>query len=156
MPIRDATSDDASPACIVLRRSITELCAADHRNDPAILARWLSNKTEAIFCQWLAQPGNSVLVAVEDGVLAAVGSVTDQGMVTLAYVSPDFRFRGVSKALLAALEARAAARGNDRCTLTSTATALRFYRANGYVETGPAEGAFGTTAGYPMLKRLRA
>ena len=45
------------------------------------------------------------------------------------YVAPDARFRGVSRALLGALEVRAAERGNVRCTLTSTETAHRFYRA---------------------------
>jgi GNAT superfamily N-acetyltransferase len=70
------------------------------------------------------------------------------------YVSPDARFRGISRALLGALEARAAERGNIRCTLTSTATAHRFYQANGYVEDGRPDGEFGTTSGYPMVKLL--
>ena len=55
---------------------------------------------------WIALPGNSVLVAVEDDAIVAVGSVTDVGYITLDYVSPDARFRGVSRALLGALEAR--------------------------------------------------
>jgi hypothetical protein len=41
MKIRDAKVDDACAAAQVLRRSITDLCAADHGNDPAILAQWL-------------------------------------------------------------------------------------------------------------------
>jgi hypothetical protein len=47
MEIRDAMTEteDAPAACDVLRRSISELCVADHGNDPTILARWLSNKT---------------------------------------------------------------------------------------------------------------
>lgn len=39
MRIRDATPYDAIAGCKVLRRSIAELCTADHKNDPAILAR---------------------------------------------------------------------------------------------------------------------
>jgi len=155
MEIRDARADDAQAACRVLRRSIQELCVADHRNDPAILARWLSNKTPESFVSWVRQPGNSVLVAAEAGDVLAVGSVTDAGTITLNYVSPDARFRGVSRALLAALEVRAVAHGNARCTLTSTETAHRFYRANGYVDTGPPAGEFGTGSGYPMAKPLR-
>jgi hypothetical protein len=61
----------------------------------------------------------------------AVGSVTDMGAITFNYVSPDARFRGVSRALLGALEARAIERANIRCTLIRTETAFRFYRANG-------------------------
>ncbi len=70
--------------------------------------------------------------------------------------SPEARFRGVSRALLAALEARARERGHEGCTLLSTETARRFYLANGYVEDGPGVGKFGTTSGYPMSKRFGA
>jgi GNAT superfamily N-acetyltransferase len=154
MEIRDGQAEDAPAACLVLRRSIAELCVADHRNDPTILARWLSNKTPEIFRSWITQAANSVLVAVEDDHIVAVGSVTDEGKITLNYVSPDARFRGVSRALLGALEARAVQRGSVRCTLTSTETARRFYRANGYVEDGLPVGEFGTSSSYPMSKAL--
>jgi GNAT superfamily N-acetyltransferase len=156
MEIRDAVAEDAPAACQVLRRSISQLCVADHRNDPAILMRWLNNKTPEIVASWIADPKASVLVAVERGMILAVGSVTDAGEITLNYVSPDARFRGVSRALLGALEARAIERGNLRCTLTSTETARRFYRANGYVEDGSVVGKFGTRASYPMSKPLAA
>jgi GNAT superfamily N-acetyltransferase len=153
MEIRDATTEDAEAACLVMRRSIAELCVADHKNDPAILTRWLGNKTPEIFVSWIRQPGNSLLVAAEAGNILAVGSVTDAGQITLNYVSPDARFHGVSRALLRALEARALERGNARCTLTSTETARRFYQANGYAEDGPLVTNFGTN-GYPMSKVL--
>src|SRR5206468_1478119 len=87
MEIRDAVPADAPAACEVIRRSITELCVADHHNEPAILERWLTNKTPEIVASWITQPGSSVLVAVEGGVMLAVGSVTDQGEITLNYVS---------------------------------------------------------------------
>jgi GNAT superfamily N-acetyltransferase len=83
-----------------------------------------------------------------------VGAVTDTGETTLNYVSPDARFRGVSGALLDALEDRAIERGNELRTLKSTETARRFYFERGYSENGPADGKFGTTFGYPMSKRL--
>ena len=116
--------------------------------------RWLRNKTPEIVASWIADPKASVLVVVERGTIVAVGSVTDAGEITLNYVSPDARFRGVSRALLGALEARAIERGNLRCTLTSTETARRFYNANGYIEDGPVAGKFGTCASYPMSKLL--
>jgi GNAT superfamily N-acetyltransferase len=154
MEIRDATTEPAEAACLVMRRSISELCAADHKNDPEILARWLSNKTPEVFVSWIRQPGNSLLVAVEAGNILAVGAVTGAGQITLNYVSPDARFRGVSRALLRALEARALARGNARCTLTSTETARRFYRANCYAEDGLTVGNFGMDSGCAMSKVL--
>ncbi len=118
MEIRDARAADAPAACQIIRRSILELCAADHRNDPAILSRWLANKTPQIVESWIMQPDNSVLVAMEGNSILGVGSVTNSGRITLNYVSPDARFRGVSRALLSALEARAIERGNTHCTLS--------------------------------------
>ena len=107
MEIRDAVPADAPAACEVLRRSIIELCVADHHDDPAILERWLANKTPEIMASWIAQAASSMLVAVEAGVILAVGAVTAAGEVRLNYVSPDGRFRGVSRAMLRALESRA-------------------------------------------------
>jgi GNAT superfamily N-acetyltransferase len=97
-----------------------------------------------------------VLVAIDieaDDILA-VGCVTDDGEITLNYVSPDARLRGVSTAILADLEKRAIERGNMACRLESTETARRFYRNRGYSEEGPAGHKFGTRSGYPMSKTL--
>jgi GNAT superfamily N-acetyltransferase len=152
--IRDATPEDAIAACHVLKESISWLCIADHRNDPAILNAWLANKTPEIVAAWTVQKGNSLLLAVEGDAVLAVGSVTDAGEITLNYVAPVARFRGVSRALLSALEARAAERGNKRCKLTSTATAHRFYQSAGYVDDGVPTGKFGTNSGYPMSKEI--
>jgi GNAT superfamily N-acetyltransferase len=154
MEIRDAVAEDAPAACQVLRQSIEQLCEADHRNDPVVLARWLSNKTVGNVASWIARPDNSLLLVSEDETILAVGAVTDVGEITLNYVSPNARFRGASRILLAALEARATQRGNLRCTLFSTETAHRFYRARGYVDDGPPDRKYGTTGGYPMSKAL--
>jgi GNAT superfamily N-acetyltransferase len=151
MEIRDAVLADAPAACEVLRRSISELCIADHKNDPAILKRWLANKTPEIVGSWITRPGNSVVLAVEGSTVLAVGSVTDNGEIRLNYVSPNARFEGVSRALLRALEVRAIEQGSTRCTLMSSETARRFYLSAGYSEDGPPVGRFGT-ASYPMSK----
>ena len=153
MEIRDAVAGDAPAACQVMRRSITELCVADHSNDPAILARWLANKTPEIFTTWI-RPDNALLVAVEGEAVLAVGCVNEAGEITVNYVSPDARFRGVSRALLGALEERAMRWGHKACRLHSTETARRFYRVHGHVEEGPAAGKFGAASAYPMSKRL--
>jgi len=152
--IRNATPTDAAAACGVLRASITELCLADHRNDPAILASWLANKTPEIVAGWATEPGNSLLLAVEGDAILGVGAVRDSGEITLNYVAPSARLRGVSTALLAALEARAAERGNTRCTLTSTETAHHFYLSRGYRDDGVPQGKFGTNSSYPMVKQM--
>jgi GNAT superfamily N-acetyltransferase len=156
LEIREARLDDADRACDVLRRSISQLCVADHGNDPAILSAWLANKTPEIVAAWISQNGNSLLLATEGDAILAVGSVTDAGEITLNYVAPEARFRGVSRALLRALEVRAAERGNRRCRLTSTETAHRFYQSAGYVDDGAPAGKFGTKASYPMSKVIVA
>jgi GNAT superfamily N-acetyltransferase len=149
MRIRGARPEDAASACDVLRRSIAELCVADHGGDPAVLAAWLGNKTPATVAGWIARPGNAVLLAEEAGRVLGIAAMTATGEVTLNYVAPEARFRGISRALLAALEAWAGAAGLPRCTLHSTLTARRFYGAAGYAETGPAG-----EAGIPMAKPL--
>jgi GNAT superfamily N-acetyltransferase len=151
MHIRDAVPDDAPAACAVLRRSIESLCTADHRNDPARLTPWLANKTPENVAIWIARANQSVLVAVEGVAILAVGAVTDFGEVMLNYVAPEARFRGVSRALLAALEVRAAARGATRFQLHSTETARRFYLGAGYLDVGAPEFCFGMPD-YPMAK----
>ena len=154
--IRDAAPEDAGTACHVLRESISRLCVADHCDDPAVLNAWLANKTPEIVAAWAVQKRSSLLLAVQGDAVLGVGSVTDAGEITLNYVAPVARFRGVSRALLKALEARAVERGNSRCTLTSTETAHRFYQSAGYRDEGAPTGKFGTSSGYPMSKEIVA
>src|SRR5262245_5140379 len=132
MQIRKAVPEDAAQACEVIRRSIVELCKADHGDDPAILNKWRANKTPDNVRAWIAAPEGHVFVAVAGGEILGVAAVRSSGEITLNYVSPAARFRGISKALLQRLEATAAALGCDRCVLTSTATAYRFYLAAEY------------------------
>jgi GNAT superfamily N-acetyltransferase len=152
--IRDATQADAATACDVLRASISELCVADHHNDPVVLGRWLANKTPENVALWAADRGSSLLLAVENEVVLAVGAVSNDGEITMNYVSPAARFRGASSALLAALEARAKECGNSHCKLQSTETAYRFYLDRGYVLTGAPQYKFGTNSSYPMTKMI--
>ena len=73
--ISEARVEDAAGACDVLRRSISELCAADHNNDPALLTGWLANKTPENVAAWITDPGNVVLVAFDDGRMAGVAAM---------------------------------------------------------------------------------
>ncbi|UGV27851.1 GNAT family N-acetyltransferase [Rhodopseudomonas boonkerdii] len=156
MLIRKAHIDEAAKACDVLRRSILELCGADHHDNPAIIRRWLANKTPAVVGSWIAHPDNVVLVAVEGETVLGIGIVRNDGEITCNYVSPDARFRGVSKAMLALLETAARSHGNDVCHLISTETAHRLYLSAGYEDCGVPQGKFGTTSSFPMLKQLAA
>ena len=157
LQIRLARTADAAEACTVLKRSIVELCAADHGHDPTFLYNWLANKTPENVTAWIADPGNVVYVAVADDAIAGVASMTKAGMITLNYVSPDKRFKGVSKALLAALERKATELGLTQCRLESTKTARRLYEAAGYREQSGQAGGCGANAPgscQPMVKDL--
>src|ERR1700742_2739940 len=154
MIIRDGSASDAATDGEAIRASIAELCVADHNRNPEILRRWLASKTPANVAAWTASDGSSLLVAVEGDTILAVGGVKDDGEITLNYVAPQARFRGVSAALLKALEARAIERGATEITLLSTETAHRFYQSRGYRDMAPSLGKFGTASSYPMSKML--
>jgi hypothetical protein len=145
--VRLAEPRDAAAISALLIDSITQLCAADHRNDPEILARWLANKTPEGVGLWFANPDNTMLVAEREGELAAAGAFNVSREIILNYVAPAHRFMGVSSALLAAIEASL---GPGEAMLTSTATARQFYRSRGWIETGDQAGM----TAYPMRKML--
>ena len=135
--VRDAVHDDAEAMCVVLRRSIKELCASNHKDDPETLDAWLSNKTPENVRSWIDSPDQRVLVAVDGDEICGVGAAAANGEILLNYVSPDARFRGVSKALLAQLEEHLRVSGLTAASLTSTQTAHRFYLGAGYEDDGP-------------------
>lgn len=56
--VRRAELKDAEAAVEVVRRSIEELCAIDHRNNATTLTNWLTNKTPENFCSWISNPDN--------------------------------------------------------------------------------------------------
>jgi GNAT superfamily N-acetyltransferase len=154
MQIRPARAEDAVEACEILRRSITELCQADHHDESSILEKWLGNKTADNVRSWIANPNTYVVIATEDATIIGVGAVMSSGEIILNYVSPAARFRGVSKAILKWLEAKALELGNACCAVTSTETARRFYLSAGYVQQGSPTVSFAGTKSYRMAKHL--
>ena len=133
MYIRQAKTEDAAAACAIVRQSIAELCDADHGGDQVFLGKWLSNKTVENVARWIVH--SYVVVAEDEGTLLGVAAMNDAGKITLNYVSPPARFRGVSKALVQRLEARARTLGLGECVLETTQTALRFYESLGYIKS---------------------
>ena len=152
MEVRKAGPEDADEACGIVRRSIAELCRTDHQGDEATISAWLANKTPDTFARWIAQ--TFVCVAIEQDRIIGVGAMTAAGEITLNYVSPDARFRGVTKALLHCLERNAVELGLEALTLQSTLTALPFYGSAGFQAAGPPTKGLGVTFGHPMIKRL--
>jgi len=152
--VREARESDAAAVTDLVRRSISQLCAADHQNEPARLEPWLSNKTVANVTAWIAAQRNYCVVATADSIILGVGVMTIEGEVLLCYVDPDARFRGVSTAVLSSLEQRARTLGLSEVYLDSTVTARRFYEDRGYKARPETRVAFGTMPCQPVVKRL--
>ena len=134
--VRRAAEADVAAMSVVLTRSITELCALDHGNDPAAIASWTANKTPDGVRRILDNPDVQMFVAEHDGVIAAVGCVQGGNEIGLNYVHPDHRFMGVSRALLAAMEGCMREAGVAEAKLKATQTAHAFYLANGWQDAG--------------------
>lgn len=156
LAVRRAEPADAAEICAVLRASITELLTLEHRHDPATLGAWLENKTVENALRWIAADDRYAIVATGAGTVCGFGMLKSTGEIGLLYVAPSARFRGVSKALLAALEERAAAWRLRRVTANSSYTALPFYRARGYEHDGEPVQGFGVTRMWPVVKTLPA
>jgi GNAT superfamily N-acetyltransferase len=152
--VRPARSGDVAAMSRVLIASITQLCAADHEDDPQRIAEWTSNKSPEGVAAMLAQDGLFLFVAEQDGRVAAVGATTANGGIALNYVDPEARFKGLSKALLAAMEADLLSRGFALGRLEATKTARAFYLSQGWLEDEqPSKGRAACRA---MHKRLGA
>jgi len=132
MRIRAARAADAEEGSTLLRRSIEDLCRADHGDDPARIAAWTANKTAAMWLAWLDQADIRLFVAVDERRILGVGMIRTDGHIMLNYVLPEARFQGVSKAMIARLEAEAMKLGSECCTLETSETARRFYQGVGY------------------------
>ena len=152
--IRAPALDDANAICQVIRRSITECCAADHKNDPELIAAWLQNKTPAKVRGWLQIEGALPVVAEIQGAVVGFALASSLGEVMLCYLVTEVRFTGVGNAMLSAIERKAAAVGIGTLHLESTHTARDFYLRYGFTLTGPAQLAFGIEA-YPMSKSVK-
>ena len=152
--VRPARMADAEAMSRVLIASITQLCAADHQNDAAIIAGWTRNKTPESVGRMIANPEGIMLVAERDDEIAAVGCILAPDEIGLNYVAPAHRWRGVSRALLEAMEERLQQRGVTLGRLTSTATAHQFYLGAGWEDAGPEDRTRPGMVAHPMHKRL--
>ena len=152
---RIAEPRDADAAVRVLRRSITELCVADHHNDPTTLQKWLENKTVENFHRWLASKSNFCVVTESNAEINGVGLVHRAGEILLCYIAPESQGHGYGSAILAALEAKARTWELDKRRLESTVSARPFYETHGYISAGESTCSFGSSRCYPYEKILQ-
>jgi GNAT superfamily N-acetyltransferase len=151
--VRPAREADVPDMSAVMTASVTELCGADHHDDTANIAQWVSNRTPDGVARMMADPAQKFFVAEREGELAAVGAINAKGVVIFNYVSPRHRFCGISHAMISHLEQVLRDRGHADGRLVSTTTAHRFYLDRGWTDDGqPKIDGFSTS--YPMRKRL--
>lgn len=153
LSVRQARITDAEACSAVLCASIRELCIADHCGDEEIISRWVANKTPKTLRDWIPSSRITIYVAEINGNVAGVGAISDGSEITLNYVSPDYRYRGVSSAILNELERALRERGVNDAQLSSTATAHEFYSKAGWRDSGEPEEWLGLK-GFPMRKTL--
>ena len=161
--IRQATPDDASAACALLRRSIEHGCVADHGQRPEILQAWLGNKTPQNVAAWFGSPSNYAVVAARraDGAgdtaseLVGLALLNQAGRVALCYVLPDVLRSGIGRELLAAIEAQARAWNIGKLHMHSPASASAFFERHGYVNAGKDRACFGLECDF-LWKQLGA
>jgi hypothetical protein len=96
MPItvRPAAEADAGAACDVLRRSIRELCVADHGHDEHVLSAWLANKTPENVRAWISSASSFSVVAVEGSEVRGFALVQNDGEIQMCYLVPEAQYRG--------------------------------------------------------------
>jgi GNAT superfamily N-acetyltransferase len=153
--VREAEPRDAKGAVAVLRRSITELCAQDHRGDADTIAKWLANKTPQAFRAWLASDDNFCVVAESESEVVGVGLIHRSGEIRLCYLAPGAQRQGIGKAIYSALEEKARQWGLGKLTLESTVAACAFYERIGYRQAGAAKPGFGISRCHPYEKALQ-
>ena len=152
-PIRLARPGEAQAIATLVCGSISELCLDDHDGDDSLIERWLANKTKDEIAAWIAALDLSIFVIGCSTGLAAAGCHREDGVILMNYVSPFYRFQGLSDRMLTHLESSLAALGITTARLVSTRTAIGFYQKRGWHTYGdpiPCRGV----SGQPMMKDL--
>ena len=133
--IKKATNEYADEVCQVLIRSIKEVCIVDHKNDQAVLNKWLSNKTTENIKKWINDTSNySIVVINNQSDVIGFSMISVSGEILLNYLLPEYLFKGIGKMMLNNMEMFAGKLGVKKIIAMSTFTASGFYKKNGFVE----------------------
>jgi len=151
--VRLARLDDSPTICIILRRSITEVCTKDHKNNPDIISAWTKNKTIENVNSWLLNPDNYSFISSVNGIESGFGLMSSSGEILLCYVLPEALHVGVGSILLNSMIETAKNIGVQKVTVDSTQTAKGFYERNGFLQSCPSKSEFGVICS-PLELRL--
>ncbi len=131
MPIqRRACVADLAALWELRTRAVRLGCASHYA--PEVIEAWCASAPPERLPRLLETGG--ALVMEEDGRLLGYAILDlDTGELDAAFVDPAEQGRGIARALLAALDAMAVARGLRRLFLSASLNAVPFYERAGYV-----------------------
>jgi len=153
MLIRPATADDAHTVYALRNAAIRAQCTGHY--PAADLDIWTAGPMSDTFVSNISARCH---VVVLDGEVVGMGMVDlDSGQVDAIFVRPDMMGKGVGRAMMAFLEARAREAGLAQLSLDSTLNAAPFYRSVGF--SGEAVSVYSSPRGIhlpciPMIKPL--
>ena len=125
--IRRAIQTDAVTISVLIRRNADAVLSADYTLEQ--LNAWKQYNTPAHIRQRLRE--RETFCAVDSRQICGTIALQENELVGL-YVSPRWRARGIGRILLEHLEMFAAKQGMTKLHLTSTPSAVEFYRHYGW------------------------
>jgi putative acetyltransferase len=127
--IRRATVDDAPGIFEAHFRAINEICFNDYTAEER--AGWMpTDRTIQHYIDRINRPNKSYLIVDVGGKVAGVAHFQDNHLNGL-YFNPDYTGQGLAKALFQSVESIMKQSGYQRMTLSSTITAVGFYKKMG-------------------------
>lgn len=151
--ISTAAPGDAGIISRIAERSIRVGCAAEHRNDPRLVAAWIRTNATTRIRPWLLDPRLRLTLARLHGRPVGVAMASVSGRIAFCYVQPEWFRRGAGRALVQDIEAWLCGRGLAQVRLNSTGTSHGFYRRLGFEQSAKAF-AIGGIAAIAMHKSL--
>jgi len=153
--IRSADTGDATAACEVMRRSITEVCAPDYDDDQDVISGWLSNKTKENVSNWIRSSRTySVVGCNQQGEIVGFSAIALTGEILLNYLLPEALHKGLGKLMLEAMEREVISKGVEEIVVVSSITAKPLYERNGYVKNGEPVMVGNLEGDFPLVKKL--
>lgn len=152
--IREARTEDAVPACHVLRRSIQEIGGSSLDSDDLKSCQDLGDKAPEKVQQWIESPDNYSIVAVADpDRVIGFGMLQNEGELKLCYVVPEYFHQGIGQTMLQTIERQAFGKmGLDCIRLVATVEARPFYEQHGYTLDGEPSKVGDVETKFPMIK----
>ena len=145
--VRPFAEGDAARVAAIIQRCLREVNSRDYAAD--VIERMCAHYTAERMVELARQ--REIFVYEQGG--AVVGTASREGnKVFTMFVDPAAGGRGVGRALLSHLEARAAAEGHDQMETGASITAHDFYRRLGYVDVRESQTEFGLN--YILRKQI--